>query len=263
MRRGYPNKPGGGGAETWKTVFEMDFSAQANQSLGTDGTYVIGGTTFRKLFSAFQSGTPAVVNGQGIVMSPSSSSAWTMNGAFSSQLSLLLPIQGVFPAYNPLKYAARLWTLFDFGGGFNPATNLSGSAQGFVPYPTNNNNWVGQTRLGKVTTSVSGLGVGVFSDHWSLYPLTVTNTDNVIVTELQGDAASVLGTKGSWAGAWPDHADYEAQAQRVLGSGTASNRGAPPPASVHAFFGPTGITAGGTFTVTYRRMRLDLLKLPG
>jgi hypothetical protein len=54
----------------WVTALDLDFSAQANQTLSPDGNYVVGGYTWTKENSAADNVAMAVVNGSGLVIRP-------------------------------------------------------------------------------------------------------------------------------------------------------------------------------------------------
>ncbi len=62
------------GANAWTTALDLDFSAEANQSLSTDGTFTIAGKTWTKANSAHDGTAMAIVNGSGLVIVPDSSS---------------------------------------------------------------------------------------------------------------------------------------------------------------------------------------------
>jgi len=54
----------------WTTVFDLDFSAQANQALSPDGAYTIGGFAFTKFNSANETANANIVAGSGLQIRP-------------------------------------------------------------------------------------------------------------------------------------------------------------------------------------------------
>lgn len=79
----------------WKTVLDLDFSAETNQTLLADLAYTIGGKTWTKFNSANDgTGTPmALVNGQGLVIQPKSTSDY--NGATRSFPGIQIPLSSL------------------------------------------------------------------------------------------------------------------------------------------------------------------------
>lgn len=63
-----PIANGGTGSTTgsWATIFDIDFSVESNQTLGSDGTYTIGGITWTKVNTAKETTPFAVVTGTGL-----------------------------------------------------------------------------------------------------------------------------------------------------------------------------------------------------
>lgn len=57
-------------APGWTTTYELDFSAQPNQTINADGNYVIDGKTWAKSNSANDRVAMAIVNGTGLVIQP-------------------------------------------------------------------------------------------------------------------------------------------------------------------------------------------------
>ena len=54
----------------WITALDLDFSAEANQTLSTDTTYTIGGKIWTKQLSSKDSTAMAIVNGSGLIVRP-------------------------------------------------------------------------------------------------------------------------------------------------------------------------------------------------
>jgi len=56
----------------WKTILDLDFTAQTTQTLSGDATYTIGGLSFTKHNSTNESSNTVLTNGTGIVFQPNS-----------------------------------------------------------------------------------------------------------------------------------------------------------------------------------------------
>lgn len=66
--------PTGAAGAGWVTDLDLDFTAEANQTLSSNTTYSIGGLTWTKINSANDNVAMAVVNGSGLVIQPKSTS---------------------------------------------------------------------------------------------------------------------------------------------------------------------------------------------
>lgn len=72
----------------WTTLFELDFTAQPNQTLSPDGNYTIAGKSWAKLNSANDTVPMAIVAGTGLVIQPAATSS-LIGGATTTQAPLL------------------------------------------------------------------------------------------------------------------------------------------------------------------------------
>lgn len=66
-------------SSVWTPVVDLNFAGLTSQSIATDGAYALGGYAFTKFNSANDQSAMAIVNGQGLVIQPKSTSDY--NGA--------------------------------------------------------------------------------------------------------------------------------------------------------------------------------------
>jgi hypothetical protein len=59
-------------AQRWVSVLDLDLTAEANQNLGADTTYTVGGYTWTKRGTAYELADMQIVNGTGLVICPES-----------------------------------------------------------------------------------------------------------------------------------------------------------------------------------------------
>ncbi len=75
--------------QNWKTLVDIDFTAQTNQTFDTDGNYTIGGITFTKVLTAdeYNSNHPKIINGTGLQFCPTTGT----NRGISAAPSMRIP----------------------------------------------------------------------------------------------------------------------------------------------------------------------------
>lgn len=120
------------GTGLWVTQFDLDFTAQGNQNLGTDGNHTIGGLTWVKFGSADENlpTTPSqIVNGTGLVLNPYSNGAtlgqYYGNSPYQVPPILRLQLSGLVPNFEtsiPLRAYVTI------------TGNTSGSDNTFGPF---------------------------------------------------------------------------------------------------------------------------------
>lgn len=92
----------------WQTALDLDFTAETTQSLTTDGNYTIGGLTWTKALSSHDRVAMAVTNGTGLVITPTSGSAFNSGNSRSSPL-LQLPLSQLSIPKLDWRMPLRVW----------------------------------------------------------------------------------------------------------------------------------------------------------
>ncbi len=77
----------------WQTVLDLDFTAQATQTLTTDTTYTIGGLTWTKFNSINEATHAQITNGTGLIFQPASTSDY--NGGTRTFPGIYTPLSGI------------------------------------------------------------------------------------------------------------------------------------------------------------------------
>lgn len=160
----------------WTTVLDVDFSAQAGQTIGTDGTHTIAGRTWTKFNSANDNVAMAIVNGSGLVIQPKSATDY--NGATRTFPGIYLPISSFFSTLSLADRRALRITMY-IG-----AQNIGANYDAIVFGIDSQNNTAGYlTKYGRVSSTtgqtvfMQALGSNVgFTDFG---PLTLGSSNNV------------------------------------------------------------------------------------
>jgi hypothetical protein len=98
-----PSATGGAG---WATALDLDFSAQSNQTLGSDTTFTIGGYTWTKASSTNDNVAMTVINGSGLVIQPKSTGSY--NGTTRTAPNLYIDLASIIPSYY-IDMPIRIW----------------------------------------------------------------------------------------------------------------------------------------------------------
>lgn len=105
--------------QSWHTAFDIDFTTQSNQTLGTDTTFTVGGKVFTKINSANESTAMAVTNGTGLVITPSGGGASDYYGSRTLP-ALTIGLSGVISGYTartPVRVTA--WVSGNFSADYD------------------------------------------------------------------------------------------------------------------------------------------------
>lgn len=89
----------------WRTGLDLDFRAQANQTMATDTTYTIAGLTWTKRNSANDRVAMAIVNGTGLVIQPGATGNWF--GNYTCPV-LDTPLSAILTTYYAIGMPVRL-----------------------------------------------------------------------------------------------------------------------------------------------------------
>lgn len=90
----------------WQTVLDLDFAAEASQTINTNGNWTIGGYTWVKANSVADATAMAVTNGTGLVITPVAASDY--NGGTMTLPRLSLTLAQLVGADNVLGSAFRI-----------------------------------------------------------------------------------------------------------------------------------------------------------
>lgn len=104
---GVYTQPSASGGTNWVTAIDLDFSAEANQTLSSDTTYSIGGVTWTKVNSSADRVAMAVVNGSGLVIQPNAGSS-IYNGTSRTCPYLYADMASIIPGFY-LDIPLRIW----------------------------------------------------------------------------------------------------------------------------------------------------------
>jgi hypothetical protein len=113
------------GAAGWATALDLDFTAQANQTLSPNGNYTIAGLTWTKINSAGDATAMAIVNGTGLVIQPTAST--DINGITYTSPLIRTLLSGFLPANADWTTALRIWVSF---GNCNMTSNFDSAVFG-------------------------------------------------------------------------------------------------------------------------------------
>lgn len=122
-------------SNVWQTALEIDFTAQPNQTLGTDGTVTIAGLSWTKANSANERTATVITNGTGLVWSPTSTGDY-FNATRTTPL-LTLNLSSLIPNFT-LDTPIRAWM---YESTSNEAANFD-SCIVALERPASNTNYV-------------------------------------------------------------------------------------------------------------------------
>jgi hypothetical protein len=92
-----PEVVASGGVGVWRTLFDLDFTAQSNQTFATDTTYTIGNLTWTKENSASETVQhAAIVNGTGLVINAENFSGNAYGGGTRTGPLFRIPLTSLF-----------------------------------------------------------------------------------------------------------------------------------------------------------------------
>jgi hypothetical protein len=171
----------GSAASNWVTAMDIDLTAEATQTLTTDGNYTIGGLTWTKAQSTNDLVAMKITNGTGLVIQPKATSN-NYNGTTRSAPYIYIPVTSIIPGYD-WTYSIRLWIYISADTGFTASQaqatgvaldNMQGTAANNIQYSTMwyDTNTIGvRYALGGATTLLGAVSAHSSSTRVSLFQL--------------------------------------------------------------------------------------------
>lgn len=104
-------------SNTWATAIDCDFTAQATQTLATDGTYTVCGATWTKINSRNEAAAMTVTNGTGLVITPNANSDFFQLVRSSPGLSINMA--SIIPGFSYDTSVRVLMYIASFNGAAN------------------------------------------------------------------------------------------------------------------------------------------------
>lgn len=240
-------------ASGWITALDVDFVAEATQTLATDGTYTIGGLSWVKSNSANEAASMTVTNGSGLIIQPSSST--DIGGATRSAPMIRFVLSDL--GYTGLNYSSKVRLWF-----YNSTDTIASDYQNVFGIVDDGSTVREYAALrGRVGAGTNGLlQRNVISSANTDLALTLAHasTNRVIMMELDAlQAVNVRMFYGSFGSTWPDVKDLNLMgknaaitAATTLGSGTKGN-------TLGISLGASR-AGGAALTATIARVRLDV-----
>jgi hypothetical protein len=250
--QGWQGDIGSGGPDEWATVWELDFSAQPDQTFATDGNYTIGGLTWNKVNSSGDATAMQIVNGVGLQITPTSStdlgtSTWA-SPLISVSLDQLVPTGDVS---TPLE----LWVYL---ASENAVASYDNTVMGF------------HARSGGITNRLIGIFRGIYGSN-SAWLRWIENNYNAVdgLTNSQGLATKTHilqltnGFSGNhvqtymapdYSGGWPSRDQLTTRGEGAIGSSILST--STQLSGVNVFFSALRAGSGTAFQTTISRVRL-------
>ena len=239
---------GGGGAET---VLDLDFSAEANQTLATNTTYTIAGKTWTKINSANDNVAMAITNGSGLVIQPKAATDYA--GVTRSLPAITLPLASISPEIG-LGSSLRVWMYIS-------ADNMAGQYDLGVVAVDSASFDAGY--IAKRGYGVSGQGVGAHFQHTSgtnpgfnEEPVTLAAGNRVLVLDIPRLGSPMVEAKyGAWSSGWPAASALKPARQRY---GTVEIFSQLTMANAVLLIGAQRSGSGTSLSVTINRVRVDV-----
>jgi hypothetical protein len=252
----------------WKTVLEVDFSQQPNQTFITDGTYTIAGLTWTKGNSANEATHSSIINGTGLNFQPASTSFY--DGGTRTLPYLWLSFSQVFQNYGGRfgwNTGIRLWVSI---GSDNPAANFDLEIFGF---DSNSDALTGINYRGFVDPSGTGggsqLSISGGNTTISLDLYTLSSTSKTYVIEASSPQLHKISSyrAGSISAGtpFPPLSIFQPTTVTFMGTTKAAsmvNIGGTTltnPGSMGILLGGQRDGSGTAFSFNYQRIRLDAL----
>lgn len=199
--------PAGSGGLVWVTGLDIDFTSLTTQSLGTDGTYTIGGIAgWQKQNSTNENSAMTITNGTGLQIYPK---ATAMDGSTRTSPLLWLPLSSI--AVMDWSTQLRIW--FRISG--YTLTFANPGDECFIGLDSNNSDWTpglfkwiplsgSSTRFYMLSGANNAL---ITSGQFDVSGTIASNPPNVMRFDLPGIAAFQTGSGiGYWdktSSAWP------------------------------------------------------------
>jgi hypothetical protein len=244
----------------WQTAVDIDFTAQANQTLATDTTYTIGGQTWTKINSANDRVAMAVVSGTGLVVKPAAN-AGDYFGSTRNLPAITLNLSAVIPGFH-WAMPVRVW-LFqsaDNMGSNNDQATLAietGTSLNYVlkrGYQSAALTWTTTANLGG-----SNVGQAILSHN---------TTDRVFLLTLSDGIGGhrFLTRTGVYSAGWPTIASlnpssyYAFDQSAAAGDGKIANYANVAASAWDVLVGAGSVNdGGGTLSVTFARILVEYL----
>jgi hypothetical protein len=163
-------------SSNWSTVLDLDFTAQASQSLAANGNFTIGGLSWQRENAANDRVAMALTNGTGVVIQPTTSDYTVAGGTTRTAPLLWLPLSALNIPSLDWTTGLRVWiaisgetSVADTGHGF--FTGVDDNAAGWWPgYGKTASNGFGTRllrcgNLGSVGGAEGSNGGGAFANN--------------------------------------------------------------------------------------------------
>lgn len=185
---------------SWITALDLDFAAQANQTLSSDTTYSVGGLTWTKENSVHDASPMAVVNGSGLIIQPTSVSDW-YNTTSPTMPCISTDITSFLPDFDSTS-PVRFWIYVSAN---NISNNYDGVKAGICtrdPNPKTNAFLTGPHANG---TNKGALAAFIVNNGTLQYQAPVAATADVFMVELPWGPVGLFAywMYATWAGQWP------------------------------------------------------------
>jgi hypothetical protein len=238
----------------WRTVFDVDFTAEPSLSFPADNTYSLGGYTWTKFNTTYDQTTLENVNGTGLVIQPNMNSdynasvwaapsIWTPLDGISSDIDWDTPMRIWIYISTENSFANYRNTIFGIDSGTS-STNAGGRS--LVGY-RGNGTVAGLTLKNIVNASAQSIDATV----------SLNNTSRVVMLDIDNFQARRLRLfYGSYNTGWTSLSSltqllevFDTTATRSVGYGSMSNMG--------LLIGAVGAGSGG-YSTTIARVRMDI-----
>lgn len=250
---------GGGSGAGWKTIFDLDFTAQTPASLPTDGPVSVGGIAFTKINSANET-VHAAIGLAGLVLTPSSTSDY--NGSIRTLPGLWLALSQLLPANYDWDSPIRVYTSLtnnntaSYDGACVALDHNDVTTFGFVAkYGYQLGGVTGVATQVQYNSSNAGYNIQTFAN----------STSTTLVVDcaqgLAGNSVTALVGAAYAGGAWPAAQALLTGPRATLTNSTVSPNqyaGGHPVTSWGVLLGAQRAGSATALVIAYNRLRIDV-----
>jgi hypothetical protein len=218
----------------YKLAVDINFAAQPNQSLATDGNYTIANQTFTKINSANDQVAMALTNGQGVVIQPKNGTDYSQGGR--TLPALIANLASMIPGFS-LSTPFRMWL---YVSSDNPAANYDNTV--FVA-ENGGLNWGCVAKKGFFAASNGLYITSLVGGTNQAQAGNAVSTHNVMLLDFpEGLLACMFGLRAGdmGIGIWPSLASLAPQWQYKILNGTTDDE---------PLFGGSGMNLSNLFDV--------------
>lgn len=241
----------------WRTRIDLDFTAQANQTLGSDTSYTVGGLTWNKINSANDATAMAIVNGTGLNIIPVANTDYFNNTRTCP--ALVLPLQNVIPKYD-LTMGIRLTAYVTD----NATANYDNAILSLESFASGTIDWAFANKRGFGTAGPSpgNQRIMVINGTNAFAPGGDGGTDNVIILEVpRVNGKNIYSYSGTYSSGYPSLASLRI-IDPLIGNPSAntfsiSDLGAP--STWNIFLGSQRAGSPTNLTTTFKRLKIEYL----